>query len=192
MRHRSVTRSQTAIKEVADAYNELGFGSISNDEMELLRRNPRRVHSLMNQIRQQSQQPHQVVTRSRSPLEKLAKRYLALGFDKIPEDELRMLGTNAALVGRLIKQIAELEQIQRKLSLTPYVSRDPIIGHLVGYEYQKLINEFKTLVEQQQQQQSMGGKKRFRKSHKNSKKIKSKKSNKNERKKTYKNIKSKS
>ena len=194
MYHGPVTRSQTAIKELAEAYFQQGFGAIPDYEMELLRNNPSRVQALMNQIIQRRQQPHQVVTRSRTTLEELAKHYLAQGFEQIPQEELRMLGANATLVQRLIDQIAELKQIHETLSLRPYVSHDPIIGHLVGYQYQKLMNEFRTLAHQQ----SMGGKKRFRKSHKNTKnykKIKLKKSKKamqRKGKKTYKKLRSKS
>lgn len=189
MERRPVTRSQTAIQaaiqELATAYYNLGLGPISDHEMELLRNNPERVKALMSQIRQQSQQ-HHVVTRSQSHLEELAKHYLSLGFIKIPDDELRMLRANAVLVQMLIAQIAELEHIEKELRLRHdgHGSRESIVGPIVGSEYQKLMNEFNTLV----QQQSMGGKKRFRKSRKN---YKSKKAMQRKGKKTYKKLKSK-
>ena len=193
MERRPVTRSQTAIEELATAYFDQGLGAIPDDEMELLFNNPQRVTELMNQIKQQSQQ-HHVVTRSQIEFEKLAKHYLEQGFINIPQDELRVLGANAALVLRLMQQIATLKHIEKKLSLRPEVSRESIVGPIVGSEYQKLMNDFNTLA---QQQQSMGGKKRFRKNTKNYKAIKSKKSKKSKKamqrkgKKTYKKLKSK-
>ena len=191
-----VTRAQTAIQaaiqELATAYYNLGLGPISDEQIQLLSNDPSRINALMNQIKQQSQQPHHVVTRSQSHLEKLAKHYLSLGFINIPDDELRMLRANTALVQMLIAQIAELKHIEDQLRLRHdgHGSRESIVGPIVGSEYKKLMNEFNTLI----QQQSMGGKKRFRKSRKNYKSKKSKKSKKamqRKGKKTYKKLKSK-
>lgn len=120
-----------------------------------------------------SNQP--IISRSRRSEKRLAKQAQIYGereFLKIPADEARWLSNkNAVRIQELMDENDRLKTYLGVLALDPTRPRGSVISESYGTGIPALRDEFYASAKRQKSQKhSTGGKKRFRKSHKNTKK----------------------
>jgi hypothetical protein len=117
-----------------------------------------------------SNQP--IISRSRRSEKRLAKqaqRYVECEFQEIPTDEARWLSNkNAVRIQELMDENDRLKTYIGVLALDPTRPRGSVLSESYGTGIPALKDEF--YASAKRQKHSRGGKKRFRKAHKNTKK----------------------
>jgi hypothetical protein len=109
--------------------------------------------------------------RSEKRLAKQAQRYVEREFQEIPADEARWLSNkNAVRIQELMDENDRLKTYLGVLALVPARPRGSVISESYGTGIPALRDEFYASAKRQKSQKHLtGGKKRFRKSHKNKK-----------------------